>query len=225
MRTQWSRAGAVLGLLAAIFSDLRRRAWWAYRRGGLPAYEPRTTIVAPRPAEWNMVMPNVDANWRAVVERALAAQAGGVVLGDGGDSLPVVWIDAGERPDIADLPRVLGSGADAGDGPPLIAAQWLADLERQRVVLVATLVEPVACTWAIGFDLPRRRALLERIVEEGALWVAWSDLPPRADQEPDPVLTALPDSGLLLPLNGRARLQLGTTVRAWARPQAPRLLP
>ncbi len=223
MRTQWSRAGAVLGLLAAIFSDLRRRAWWAYRRGGLAAYEPRTTIVAPRPAEWNVGMPNVDANWRAVVDRALAVEVGGVVLGDGDDALPVAWIDVGERPDVADLPRVLASGADAGDGPPLIATQWLAEPAGQRVILVATLVEPVACTWAVSFDLPRRRALLERIAEAGALWVAWSDLPP-ADQEPDPVLAVLPDSGLLLPLNGRAQLQLDVAVRSWAPPRAPRPL-
>jgi hypothetical protein len=185
---------------------------------------PRTTIVAPRPAEWNVAMPNVDANWRAVVDRALAVQAGGIVLGDGEDALPVIWIDAGERPDITDLPRVLGSGADAGEGPPLIATQWLAEPTGQRVMLVATLVEPVACTWAVSFELPRRRALLERIAEAGALWLAWSDFPQPQDQELDSVLTTLPDSGLLLPLTGRAQVQIDAAVRAWAAPRAPRPL-
>ena len=42
MRTYWNRKTAILGLLLAIFSDLRRRAWWLGAqkciRGGTPSY-------------------------------------------------------------------------------------------------------------------------------------------------------------------------------------------
>src|SRR5919202_3557312 len=70
MRSYWGRTRAVMRLLVAIFSDLRRRAWWAYRAGGLHIHTPRTTIVARRPAEGRTYAPVVTAAWRPLAAHA-----------------------------------------------------------------------------------------------------------------------------------------------------------
>lgn len=210
MRTPWSRTGAILALLGAIFSALGRRAWWSYRGRGAHGYAPRATLVARRPAERHSYVPRVTPAWETVVAGALPIQAEATVQQEADEALPVIWIDVAERPDIADLPRVLSGGAAAGDGPALVAVQWLADAPLQRTVLVVTVVEPVTCTWAVNFELPRQRPLLERIAEVGEIFVAWSDLPP-AGHEDD--TRRLPSEGLLLRLDNL--VQLNAILTLW----------
>ena len=216
MRIPWSRAGAILGLLVAIFSDLTRRAWWAYRRGGLHAAPPRVTLVARRPAQRHTYVPQVTANWRPVAARALPIQAVATVIRDAHEPLPIVWIDVRDRPDIADLPRVLRSSRAAG-GPPLVGTQWLADADRHQTVLVVTVVEPVSATWALSFDIPRHIRLLERIASAGEFFIAWNEPPsPREAEDDDlgPVLATLPAEGVLLSVDRPA--QLYAILAMWA---------
>lgn len=203
MHIPWSRTGAILALLGAIVSGLGRRAWWAYRGRGWHGSAPRTTIVARRPTDRYSYVPRVTPAWNVVVAGALPIQAEATVLKGPDEVLPVIWIDVAERPDIADLPRVLAGDQAAGDGPPLLAAQWLADCPGQRIVLVVTVVEPVTCTWAVNFELPHRRLLLERIVDAGELFVGWSDLA-LVGLEDEP--SGLPREGLLLRMDNRAEL-------------------
>ncbi len=210
MRTYWGRAGAIMGLLVAILSDLRRRAWWAYRAGGLHVHAPRTTIVAPCPAERQTYVPVVTAIWRPVVARALPVEAASTWIREPGDTLPVVWIDVTDRPDIADLPRALSSERGASGNPPLLGTQWLADHATNQIVLVVTFVEPVSCTWALSFDVPHWKAALARIAASGELFVAWDELPSSentANGARDAVITALPTRGVFLPLNRPAQLR------------------
>ncbi len=217
MRTYWGRAGAIMGLLVAIFSDLRRRAWWAYRAGGLHVHAPRTTIVAPRPAERQTYVPVVTAIWRPVVARALPVEAASTWIREPGDALPVVWIDVTDRPDIADLPRVLSSERGARGNPPLLGTQWLADHATNRTVLIVTFVEPVTCTWALSFDVPRWIEVLKQIAESGELFVAWDVvLPPwaREDGGLGRATTTMPGNGLLLQIP--ASTQLRPILAMWA---------
>src|SRR5919199_3936434 len=103
MSSAWRRAGAIAGLLVTIFSDLRRRAWWAYRTGGMHASTPRTTIVAPRPVERHAYVPVVTDVWRAVVAGALPVQGVSTWMREADVVLPVAWVDVTDRPDVADL--------------------------------------------------------------------------------------------------------------------------
>lgn len=198
----WGRLSVAAGLLAAIFSDLRRRAWWSYRARGADRDWPRTMIVARRPAERRSYVPMVTPMWDAVAARALPVIATTIMRRDEDDPAPVVFVDTPERPDIADLPRVLASAAASG-GPPVLATQWLADRTADRVLLVVTYVEPVACTWALSFAVPRRRALLNRIAATGELWVAWDSSVAQnvADDEAERWMPALPPVGLLVPIS------------------------
>jgi hypothetical protein len=216
MRNQWGRAGAVMRLLAAIFSDLGRRTWWAYRARGLHTPMPRTTIVAPRPADRQTYVPVVTETWRPVVAGALPVQAAARLTRPQSTALPVVWIDVTDRPDIADLPRVIAAGRAASDSSPLAGTQWLADHAAHQTVLIVTFVEPVSCTWALRFDIPRRIGILERVAGAGQLLVAW-DAPPATvdeDGEQDAVITATPARGLLLPIT--TTTQLRAILRMWA---------
>ena len=215
MRRPWGRARAMLGLLAAIFSDLGRRAWWAYRRGGLHMYQPHVTVVARRPGERHTYVPMVTDVWRPVVAQALPVRAVAAAVEEPDDAIPIVWIDVRDRPDIADLPRVLQSERAIGDDVPLVGTQWLADPDAQRTMLLVTYAEPVACTWAISFDVPRRLGTLERIAAAGELFVAWNEPPSEGDdEEGGPALTELPAAGLLLPAGRPAQLEAILTM--WA---------
>ena len=210
MRTRWGRFGAMMGLLVAIFSQLARRAWWAYRARGLHLHAPRTSVVMPRPAARHTYVPEVTSVWRPVVDQALPVRAVATAIREGGVLLSVAWIDVTTRPDIADLPRVLRSEGGAGDDVGLVGTQWLADHATNQIVLVVTFVEPVSCTWALSFDLPRWKAALERIAAAGELFVAWDELPSpenTANGARDAVITALPARGVLLPLSRPAQLR------------------
>jgi hypothetical protein len=217
MLTAWRRTRAIVSLLVTIFSDLRRRAWWAYRTGGIHTQAPRMTIVAPRPVERHAYVPVVTDVWRAVVARALPVQGAATWMREAEVILPVAWIDVTDRPDVADLPRVLSSGRDASADRPVLGTQWLVDEAAQRTVLVVTFVEPVACTFALSFDVPRRLAVLRQIADASELCIAW-EVPPRPwnenDDRSDRVITAMPDYGLRLPISRSA--QLRAIVSMWA---------
>ena len=176
MRGRWGRAGAMAGLLVAIFGDLGRRAWWAYR-GGASAQRPtRTSIVARRPADRATHVPLITPAWQHFVAQALPVQAAAVALTDEGSQLPVVWIDTANRPDVADLPRVLSHVAHPSD-TPVLATQWLADLPAHRVVLVVSVIEPVTCSWALSCDLLRYKPVLELAAITGELVLAQRNPP------------------------------------------------
>ncbi len=194
MSREWSRWRAIAGLLLAIFNDLRRRAWWAYRRGGLAPVEPRVALIARRETQTRPYAPRVTSAWQALAERALPIAAAGIAIVQQRAIVPVVWIDVADRPEIGDLPRVLHQERAAG--APVVATQWLHDAATQTVLLVITFVDPATSSWALRFDPVTHAGLLERIIRSGRLIVlcespldpnehgeivaAWNDDPPRA---------------------------------------------
>lgn len=214
MRERWERTGAITRLLMAIFGNLSRRAWWAYHGGPARPAPARTSIVARRPTERHTFAPQVNAAWQAVAAGALPCLGTAVTVAEDGDAVPVVWIDASGRPDIADLPRVLNASGE----PPLLATQWLADFAAGRCLLVVTFVEPVAASWAVAFGLRDAAAALERIPATGALVIALEP-PPHptgavglaAVPEPDP------RQSLWLPIT--STLQLRAVLLRWQEQQ------
>ncbi len=172
MRTNWSRARAILGLLVAIFTDLQRRAWWLGRSRSIQNMPHPTSIIAPRPVEQRTYVPEVGSLWRPVVERALSVQATGMLRAADGQMLPLIIVDVDNRPEIADLPRVLTAEVSP-EAQAIVGANWLADPSITRAVLVVTFVEPITCTWAIGFDLPRCLNLLEQVADRQELYVTF----------------------------------------------------
>lgn len=187
MRGRWGRAGAISGLLLAIFGDLGRRAWWAYRSGAAHNRPTRTSIVARRPVERATHVPLITPAWQPFVAQALPVQVAAVALTEHDEQLPVIWIDVPQRPDVADLPRVLNHPVPVPDAP-MLATQWLADLPARRVVLVVTFVEPVACSWAMSFDLQRWMPTLELVATAGLLVVALRN-PPRVLEGQAPLIS------------------------------------
>ena len=178
MRDRFDRAGAITRLLMAIFNDLSRRTWWAYRsRSQVPP--PRTTIVARRPMERHQHVPKVTPAWEPLVAQSLPARAVAAARSNAGDLRPVVWIDAADRPDITDLPRVLMSVQYDAE-PPVVATQWLVDPAEKHIVLIVTFVEPVVCSWAISLAWPQARPLLEQVLAAADLVVALGEWHQRA---------------------------------------------
>ncbi len=139
MRTWWRRNSAVLGLLAAIFSDLRRRAWWAYRHGSSQGFRPTVSVTARRRAEHAAYVPTLSASWHGVAARALPVLDAEVIVAEAGVSRPTVVVDVADRPDVSDTPRVLRQERSSSDGHAVVGTQWLADLDHDRVLLVVLL--------------------------------------------------------------------------------------
>jgi hypothetical protein len=219
MRSNWGRRSAMVRLLAAIFGDLRRRAWWAYRTGGIPTALPRTTIVARQPTERQTYVPLVSADWRPLVSRALPVLKAGA-LEEPEQRLPLVAVDVATRPDVADLPRVLRSGR-AADDKPAMATQWLLDYEADRMVLIVTFVEPVTCTFALAFEVPRWIDVLQQIAEAGELVVAWDALDGASLRGADrraARLAHIPGDGLRFSIERPG--QLRAILAAWSERQA-----
>lgn len=207
MRARFGRLSAVTSLLLAIFADLRRRAWWAYRRDGMYQYKPRPAVVMRQEVDRRASAPALTADWRKVAAQALPVAAAALAFHEDGMLQPVMWIDAGTRPDITDLPRVLRSTQQQGD-QPLVVTQWLADSSTAQTVLVVTFVEPVGCTWAMRLDIVRWRAVLEYIAITGQVIVALAEPPALSIDDPLPVLPRhnLP-LHLLLPITTFAQLR------------------
>ena len=205
MRGRWGRAGAISGLLLAIFGDLGRRAWWAYRSGATHQRPTRTSIVARRPVERATHVPLITPAWQPFVAQALPVQAAAMALTEQNERVPVVWIDAAGRPDVADLPRVLNKSVRSSE-TPVLATQWLANLPARRVVLVVTFLEPVACSWALSFDLQRWTPVLE-LVATSALLVVALNHPPTAHDGHLPLIS-LEDSPYHLHLPITSTIQL-----------------
>jgi len=207
MRLRIGRFGAMLRLLLAIFADLRRRAWWAYRTGGAHLHVPRTSIVSRRSHAEQVAVPRVTAAWRPLAARAIPVYAAATMPTTHNDLLPIMWIDCSDRLDIADLPRVLYAEQD--HDPPIVVTQWLADPPAQSVVLVVTFVEPVECTFALRVDLQPWSSVLEHVVFGGQLYIALDQSP--RQEELDTALafawsTPLPQ-GLLVPIATTAQLR------------------
>jgi hypothetical protein len=93
---------------------------------------------------------------------------------DGPDDhlLPMIVVDVADHPEIADLPRVLAAEVHS-ESQVIVGANWLADPVLSQAVLVVTFVEPVTCTWAISFDLPRCLTGLEYIARGYEFLVVW----------------------------------------------------
>lgn len=173
MRTRLSRLGAIGGLALAIFGMLGRRVWWSYRAQALHQQRPRPAIVARKSAP-SFLVPRVTADWQRVAAQALPVRAAAVSVEPENTLLPVVWIDAHDRPEVADLPRVLRSNRDQ----PIVATQWLAD-DQARAILVITFVEPVVTTWALSFEIHRWLPVLQMIATTAHCRIAL-DRPPAA---------------------------------------------
>lgn len=173
MGTWWRRTSAGLSLFAAIFGDLRRRAWWAYRRGASEGYRPLVATTARRHAAHEAYVPTLTPLWQGVAARALPVLEARVIVTDDSEARPTVVVDVGDRPDVSDMPRVLRLERQTSAKHAMVATQWLADLDHERILLVVTFVEPVACTWAISFDLPRTIDVLHQIAISSDVSVIW----------------------------------------------------
>ncbi len=208
MDTLFRRVGTITGLLFAIVSDLRRRAWWAYRSGEIHRRQPVPMIIAQRPADALPYVPQVTPPWRAVADSALSVTSAALVIEEGGTLQPLVWIEADQRLDVADLPRVLRAEQDEQD-QPLVATQWLADLPRSLAIVVITYIEPVACTWAISFNLQNDHTVLEQIATTACLIVAINDTPTSNQPSKQQYIlpTALPAAHLSLPIEAPHHLR------------------
>jgi hypothetical protein len=80
---------------------------------------------------------------------------------------PSVLIDAGTRPDLADLGRVLGI-----DNPRAVgSAQWFFSATVPQAILAYELRSPAVCRFNLVFDLPRCRPLLEMLLSAGGLFI------------------------------------------------------
>lgn len=174
MRTWWRRKSAVVGLLAAIFSDLRRRAWWAYRHGSSDGYRPTVGVTARRRVEHTTYVPTLSASWQSVAAHALPVLEAEVIMTDEGTPQPTILVDITARPDVSDTPRVLRQERTATGGHVVVGTQWLADLDHDRILLVVTFIEPVASTWALSFDVPRTLAALQQIAARSDISVVWT---------------------------------------------------
>lgn len=175
MRTWWRRTSAGLSLFAAIFGDLRRRAWWAYRRGALEGDRPLVATSARRRVEHATYVPTLTSMWQGVAARALPVLDAKIIIDADGEARPTVVVDVADRPDLADVPRVLRLERRTSTQHAVVATQWLADLEHERVLLVVTFVEPVSATWALSFDIPRTLVVLEQIAISSDIFVVWSE--------------------------------------------------
>lgn len=208
MQVLFRRVGTITGLLLAILSDLRRRAWWAYRSTEIHRRQPIPMIIAQRPADALPYVPQVTPPWRAVADAALPVAGAALVIEEGGTLQPIVWLNVDQRPDVGDLPRVLRTEQDESD-QPLIATQWLADLPHSQAIVVITYIEPVACTWAVSFNLQNDRTVLEQIATTACLIVAFNH-PPSSSQPSKQlfiVSTALPVAHLTLPIEAPHHLR------------------
>ena len=170
MRARWGRTSAIVGLAIAIFSDLRRRAWWSYRRGA-QVERPHTTLVSQRPGAQRSYIPRVTSEWRTVAASAIDVDT--IAFSDAEATTPVATINVGERPDIVDLPRVIQQEWFNHQQTPVVGTQWLAGQSATEVFLVITFVEPVECTFALRFDLPRTLQALQTVAEGGDLLITW----------------------------------------------------
>jgi hypothetical protein len=178
MRTWWRRTNAGLSLFAAIFGDLRRRAWWAYRRGAMEAQRPLVATAARRRVEHDAYVPTLTPLWQGVAARALPVLDAKVITDTDGEAHPTVVVDVGDHPDVADMPRVLRLERHTSTRHALVATQWLADLDHDRVLLVVTFVEPVSATWALSFDVTRTLGVLEQIARSSDVFIIWGDADP-----------------------------------------------
>jgi hypothetical protein len=209
------RIGTITGLLIAILSDLRRRAWWAYRSTEMHRRQPIPMIIAQRPVEATPYVPQVTPPWRAVAETALPVIASALLIEEGGTLQPIIWIKADQRPDVGDLPRVLRV-EQSDKQNPLVATQWLADLPHSLAIVVITYIEPVACTWAISFNLHNDHTVLEHICTTARLFVAFNE-PSRSGQPSSQqfiVSAALPTAHLSLPIESPHHLR--AILNQWA---------
>lgn len=75
--------------------------------------------------------------------------------------VPYVQLDASHRPDMTDLARVCRLEGEDGDGQ--MVCRWWATVEgeQQLVVIDAAVGSPVRCQFAIVFELPKHRGLLD----------------------------------------------------------------
>ena len=94
-----------------------------------------------------------------------------------GRRLPTVVIDAEGSPEVADLARV---HAVEGIGDIRTAAVRADDL----IVLGVRMTVPVRATFALAIDVRRHRALLDDVIEQGALVIAHTDPELAAAEQP-----------------------------------------
>lgn len=216
MRTWWRRTSASVGLLAAIFSDLRRRAWWAYRHGAAEGYRPSVGVTARLRAEQMTYVPTLSASWQNVVAHALPVLDAAVLTNEDGTPRPTIIVDVSERPEVSDAPRVLRQERMTSAGRATVGTQWLADLDHERVLLIVTFVEPVSSTWAFSFDVPRTVALLQQIAVSSDISIIWG----QADTDLQTSKPSTPSEGVHLTITRPA--QLSAILAAWAEQQGAR---
>jgi hypothetical protein len=106
------------------------------------------------------------------LQRALPASATArIVVGtDGGTvEIPLVYVDAESRPDVADLPRVYRA-----EGTGATSVRWLLLSDGRSMglaVLTIRVRRPVRCRFRILFDLQSHAAFLADVARAGGLTV------------------------------------------------------
>lgn len=116
------------------------------------------------------------------IERALpAAATARVVVGSAGQAveIPLVYVDASARPEVADLSRVYRI-----EGTGTTTAHWLLVSDGESMglaVLTIRVRRPVRCRFRVLFDLQSHGAFLAEVARAGGLTVTCVD--PNVDPE------------------------------------------
>ena len=85
-------------------------------------------------------------------------------------SVPIVRVDAGARPDVADLVRV-----HRLEGEGEVLSQWIYTLDDDGLrwaFVDCRVLRPARCRFVLAFEYEKRPRLLQLIAETGALGLA-----------------------------------------------------
>jgi hypothetical protein len=85
-------------------------------------------------------------------------------------AVPVVRVDAGGRPDVADLVRV-----HRLEGEGEVLSQWIYTLDDGKLLWAfadCRVLRPARCRFLLAFEYAKRPTLLRAIAEAGALGLA-----------------------------------------------------
>lgn len=101
----------------------------------------------------------------------LVIRSAGTLLDERAVVYPTVLVDASDRPDVADLTRVVST---EGVGDLSTFAEPLIGVDGRRLLrLDVRLTRPVAVAWSVEFHLPEYSDLLALAAERGCLVFAF----------------------------------------------------
>ncbi len=107
---------------------------------------------------------------------ALAVLDTGVTVDDEGTAYPTVVLDVGDRPDVADLPRV-HAVEGVGDLTTTL------EMTDRGVDLVVAMTSPVRAGFSVAFELPAHRGVLAAAARSNQLLLA-TTTPNASDAHP-----------------------------------------